>query len=98
MNDKYAILAKNPQYCKRLFGVEYGTFETILQKVQERINVYLTENPLSNRGILADFSVENRSGEPSSFINLRIFKAVSYFFEFRIFLWNFRELCKQNLS
>jgi hypothetical protein len=60
MNDKHTLLMENPQYCKRLFGVKYETFEYILKKVQERIKTYLAENPLSNRGVSADFSIENQ--------------------------------------
>ena len=32
MNNKHALLAENPQYCKRLFRVKYDIFEHILKK------------------------------------------------------------------
>jgi Helix-turn-helix of DDE superfamily endonuclease len=60
MNDKHALLIENPKYCKRLFGVKYEIFEHILQKVQNNIDNFLIENPLSNRGIPADFSISNQ--------------------------------------
>ena len=60
MNDKYKLLQTNPSVCKRLFGVEFVQFEQVLVKVQERIVDYLRENPLSNRGIDAEFSVANQ--------------------------------------
>lgn len=60
MNDKHALLVENPKNCKRLFGVKYDTFELILQKVQNNINTFLVENPLSNRGITPDFSIANQ--------------------------------------
>ena len=60
MNNKHALLAENPQYYKRLFGVKYDIFEHILKKVQNSIDAFLTQNPLSNRGISSDFSIENQ--------------------------------------
>lgn len=60
MNDKYALLQATPAVCKRLFGVEFVQFEQVLAKVQERIAQHLRENPLSNRGIDAEFSVANQ--------------------------------------
>jgi hypothetical protein len=60
MNDKHALLIDNPKYCKRLFGVKYDIFDFILKKVQNQIDVFLTENPLSNRGIPANFTIENQ--------------------------------------
>lgn len=60
MNDKYKLLQVNPQVCKRLFGVEFVQLEQVLAKVQNQIAHYLQENPLSNRGIDAEFSVANQ--------------------------------------
>jgi hypothetical protein len=60
MNDKYALMVENPKYCQRLFGVKYDIFEYILKNVQKSIDTYLAENPLSNRGITSDFSIENQ--------------------------------------
>jgi hypothetical protein len=60
MNDKYALLAENPKYCERLFGVKYDIFKLLLKKVQEKIDAYLVENPLSNRGVSSNFSIENQ--------------------------------------
>lgn len=60
MNDKYKLLQATPHVCKRLFGLDFVQFEQALGKVQTRIDQYLQENPLSNRGIEADFSVANQ--------------------------------------
>ncbi len=60
MNDKYKLLQATPSVCKRLFGVEFVQFEQVLAKVQQRIAQQLRENPLSNRGIDAEFSVANQ--------------------------------------
>ena len=60
MNDKYKLLQENPQYCKRLFGIKFELFETILGKVQEKNIIYLQKNPLSNRGLEGDFTLPNQ--------------------------------------
>lgn len=60
MNDKYKLLQENPHYCKRLFGIEFELFETILGKVQEQNIVYLQKNPLSNRGLDSNFGLPNQ--------------------------------------
>lgn len=60
MNDKYKLLQANPHVCKRLFGVEFVQVEQVLAKVQRHIAHYLQENPLSKRGIDAEFSVANQ--------------------------------------
>lgn len=60
MNDKYKLLRANPQVCKRLFGVDFVQLEEVLAKVQNRIAHYLEENPLSNRGLDAEFSIANQ--------------------------------------
>ena len=60
MNDKYKLLQDNPQICKRLFGMDFELFETILVKVQNHNDIYLQENPLSNRGLDSEFSIANQ--------------------------------------
>ena len=60
MNDKHKLLQENPKNCKRLFGVNYDIFELILKKVQSEIDAFLQQNPLSNRGLAANFSMENQ--------------------------------------
>ncbi|TAH18056.1 MAG: transposase family protein [Cytophagales bacterium] len=60
MNDKYAALKENPKYCKRLFGINYENFKTILEKVQKHEVDFLAQNPLSCRGIEGNFSLENQ--------------------------------------
>lgn len=77
INDKHALLEANPEVCKRLFGVKYDTFEIILQKVQNHFDTHLIENPLSNRGIEGEFTIQ------STFTDLRIFTIISYFLGFR---------------
>ncbi len=60
MNDKYKILQENPSKCERLFGVDFGTFEYLLGKVQRHFEHSLAENPLSNRGIKSALGPENQ--------------------------------------
>jgi len=60
MSDKYKLLQDNPQYCKRLFGIKFELFEIILGKVQQEKNDYLLKNPISNRGLEAELSLENQ--------------------------------------
>ena len=60
MNDKYKLLQANPTICKRLFGVDFVQLEQVLVKVQNRIDQYVRENPLSKRGIEAELSVANQ--------------------------------------
>lgn len=60
MNDKYKLLQAAPHVCKRLFGLDFVQFEEVLGKVQCRVDHHLQENPLSNRGIDAEFSVANQ--------------------------------------
>ena len=60
MNDKYRLLEANPSVCKRLFGIDFVLLQQVLEKVQDRIDQYLQDNPLSNRGIDAEFSVPNQ--------------------------------------
>ena len=94
MNDKYKILQENPKNCKRLFGIDFVTFKIILEKVQNNIDNYLQENPLSKRGLSADFTIANRSGEPSIVTYFGIFAPISNIPKFRVLFWNFRKLCK----
>lgn len=58
--DKYKILLQNPQKSTRLIGIDIGTFNFILGKVQEYLSQKKAENPISNRGLKADLSVENQ--------------------------------------
>jgi hypothetical protein len=59
MNDKYKLLKENPGICKRLFGIEFGDFEIVLGKVEIEFDVFLRENPISNRGLNSDFNTAN---------------------------------------
>ena len=60
MNDKYQLLRQNPNHCKRLFGIDFDVFESILGKVQSYYQAYWQENPLSRRGLEATISLENQ--------------------------------------
>lgn len=60
MNDKYKLLQANQKVCKRLFGLDFVQLEEVLVKVQSRLDRYLAEHPLSNRGLDAEFSVANQ--------------------------------------
>ena len=60
MNDKHSILKECPQNCQRLFGVKFELFEIILEKVQKNEEAYLLNNPISNRGLVSEFSLANQ--------------------------------------
>ena len=60
MNDKHKLLAGNPSVCKRLFGLDFVQFGELLAKVPRKIDAQRQENPLSKRGIDAEFSVPNQ--------------------------------------
>ena len=60
MNDKDKLLQANSQICKRLFGIKFELLEIILVKVQNQNEIYLQENPLSNRGLDGEFSISNQ--------------------------------------
>jgi Helix-turn-helix of DDE superfamily endonuclease len=48
---KYEILQQNPTASKRLFGLEMERIDTLLEKVQEHIELQKQQNPLTNRGL-----------------------------------------------
>lgn len=60
MFDKYGFLEKYPSRCQRVFGVKFKDFQMLLEKVQFRMDQYLTKNPLANRGLGAEFSLANQ--------------------------------------
>ena len=60
MFDKYGFLEKHPSRCQRVFGVKFKDFQTLLEKVQFRLDQYLAQNPLANRGLDAEFSLANQ--------------------------------------
>ncbi len=60
MTDRYALLSKNPKLSEKVFGLEYTLLNNLLQKVQFLHNLKLEENPISKRGIKADFTFENQ--------------------------------------
>jgi hypothetical protein len=60
MNDKYKLLQENPSKCKRLFGVDFNTFEYLLGKVQKCMDKFLADKPLSNRGVKSALGLENQ--------------------------------------
>lgn len=60
MNDKHSILQECPQNCQRLFGVKFEFFEILLEKVQKSEETHLLNNPISNRGLVSDFSLANQ--------------------------------------
>ena len=60
MFDKYGFLEKHPSRCQRVFGVKFKDFQMLLEKVQFRVDQYLLQNPLANRGLDAEFSLANQ--------------------------------------
>lgn len=60
MVDKYTLLEKSPQLSERIFGLKFDTLQTVLKKVQLLYHEKLEANPLSKRGLVAEFSFENQ--------------------------------------
>lgn len=60
MNDKYALLKRDPKPCQRLFGVKPAIIEDIIGKVQKHFEQKLQENPISKRGLNPGISIENQ--------------------------------------
>ena len=60
MTDRYSLLDKNPKLSEKVFGLEYGLLNNILKKVQFLHESKLNENPISKRGLKADFTFENQ--------------------------------------
>jgi len=60
MNDKYKILQGNHKTCKRMFGIKFGKFVYVLEKVQAYFEERLREKPISNRGLKSKMGLENQ--------------------------------------
>jgi len=60
MIDKYAQLQKQPKVSEPVFGLKFGLLENLLEKVQKAHQQYLEQNPVSKRGLDAEFSLENQ--------------------------------------
>ena len=60
MTDRYSLLDKNPKLSEKVFGLEYGLLNNLLKKVQLLHESKLNENPISKRGLKADFTFENQ--------------------------------------
>jgi hypothetical protein len=60
MNTKYEYLSKNPKKCSRLFGLSFEKLELLIGKVQNHIQNFLKENPLSNRGLNSELGEKDQ--------------------------------------
>lgn len=60
MIDKHALIEKNPNVCESLFGLKIGPLKKLLEKVQLLREKKLEQNPLSKRGLNADFTFSNQ--------------------------------------
>jgi Helix-turn-helix of DDE superfamily endonuclease len=60
MFDKYGFLEKHPTRCQRVFGLKFKELSILLKKIQFQVDQYLARNPLANRGLEAEFSLENQ--------------------------------------
>lgn len=58
--DRYSLLVKNPKLSQKVFGLEFDTLTSLLEKVKFLHEQQLEQNPLSKRGLRADFSLENQ--------------------------------------
>lgn len=56
--EKYKL--KNPAQFTRLVGVNYGTFEIILEKLRNEITRYLQQKPVRQRGLKSSLSIEDQ--------------------------------------
>lgn len=60
MIDRYAYLEKSPKISERVFGLKFALLKELLEKVQFAYEENLEKNPLSKRGLEADFSLSNQ--------------------------------------
>lgn len=60
MTDKYALIEKNPKVCLSLFGLKIGPLKTLLEKTQFLYEQKPGQNPLSKRGLNAEFTFSNQ--------------------------------------
>jgi hypothetical protein len=60
MTDRYALLTKKQKLSTKVFGLEFELLNDILKKVQFLEDKRLEENPISKRGLKADFTFENQ--------------------------------------
>ncbi len=56
--EKYKL--KKPAQFTRLVGVNYGTFEIILEKLKDEITRYRQQKPMRTRGLKSSLSIEDQ--------------------------------------
>ena len=60
MIDRYALLERNPKLSVKVFGLEFDLLKITLEKVQFLNEQKLLDNPISKRGLKAEFSFSNQ--------------------------------------
>jgi hypothetical protein len=60
MTDRCKLFQDNPRICKRLLGIKFELWETLLLKVKNHKDSILQENPTSNRGLDGECSISNQ--------------------------------------
>ncbi len=60
MIDKYTLLEKNPKVSERIYGLKFDVLKSVLEKVQVLYKLKLENNPISKRGVSANFTFENQ--------------------------------------
>lgn len=60
MTNRYELLVKNQKLSENVFGLKYELLNTLLEKVQLLNTKKLDENPISKRGLNAQFTFENQ--------------------------------------
>jgi hypothetical protein len=60
MIDRYSLLEKNPKVSEKIYGLNFDILKDTLKKVQLLYYQKLEENPISKRGLNAEFTFENQ--------------------------------------
>lgn len=58
--DRYSLLLKNPKLSEKVFGLDFDLLISLLEKVKLVDEQKRELNPVSKRGLRADFSFENQ--------------------------------------
>ncbi len=60
MLDRYSLLEKSPKLSEKVYGLNFDILNLLLEKVQFLYNQKLDKNPISKRGLEADFTFPNQ--------------------------------------
>jgi hypothetical protein len=69
MIDRYSLLEKNPKVSEKIYGLNFDILKDTLKKVQLLYYQKLEENPISKRGLNAEFTFEIATANRPIFID-----------------------------